>query len=113
MPAGIDGSGLTMEHGTSQIGRSGDIHLATTFDRNKTGDVRRIQRNLMPRSRNHCSHGNVRVSSLGIVVEIYLAVNKTCSLLASNCNNRFHLHYRRAIKYFVMLSKTQKFSFFF
>jgi len=66
-----------MEHGASPIGRSGDIHLAATFDRNKIGDVRRIQRNLMPRSRNHYSHGNVRVSSLGIVVEIYVAVNKT------------------------------------
>ena len=66
-----------MEHGTSQIGRSGDIHLATAFDRNKIRDVRRIQRDLMPRSCNHCSHGNVTVSSLGIVVEIHVAVNKT------------------------------------
>jgi len=66
-----------MEHGTSQIGRNGDIRLATTFDRNKTGDVRRIQCNLMPRSRNHGSHGNVTVSSLGIVVEIPVAVTET------------------------------------
>jgi hypothetical protein len=72
-----------MEHGTSQIGRSGDIHLTTTFDRNKIGDVQRIQLNLIPRSRNHCSQGNVTVSSLGIVVEKHVAVNKTEVIIVS------------------------------